>query len=74
MFGDVALEVWKVGVGLVFSMCWLGGIYSPQPLIWPLEKSGKGCLSSGAPDTEQCLSGAHRTVTVECPMPSQKPF
>jgi hypothetical protein len=53
MLGDVALEVWKVGVGLVFSMCWLEGIYSPQPLIWLLEKSGKGCLSSGAPNTEQ---------------------
>jgi hypothetical protein len=66
MLGDVALHVWKVGVGLVSLMCRLGGIYSPQPPKLPLEKSSEGWLSGGAPDTEQCLSGAHRTAHSAC--------
>jgi hypothetical protein len=32
VLGVIALEVYDFGVALVSSMCWLGGIYSPQPL------------------------------------------
>jgi hypothetical protein len=59
MRGDVALNVWKVGKGLVSSMCWLEVFIAPPIQIVVGEGVAKlHCRSVGAPDNERQLSGA----------------
>jgi hypothetical protein len=41
--GGVALDVYLIGVALMYSMSWLRGIYSLQPLKWPLEEVAENC-------------------------------
>jgi hypothetical protein len=58
MHGDVALNVWKVGRGLMSLMCWLRGYLYPNHSNSRGRKVAITTQLGGAPDNEQCLSGA----------------
>jgi hypothetical protein len=58
MRGDVALNVWKFGRGLVYSMCWLEAFIAPNNQKSRWRKATKTAQSGGALDREQCMSSA----------------
>jgi hypothetical protein len=53
MRGDVALNVCKVGRGIVSLMCWLRVFIAPNHLNSRWRKATKSAKSGGAPDRER---------------------
>jgi hypothetical protein len=59
---DVALNVWRFGVALVSSMCWLGVFITPNNPNSVGVEWAKTVLSTCAPNLAQYRPGAHRTI------------